>query len=102
MSNPRRSEFLEIIDDGLAERSLVVCNPGVFVLQINGFRFRELITEQITVGEVSFDQHGIFRRKFQRFEASCDRLTGFSIEELILAEIYIITSIFRIELSSLL
>jgi len=45
MSNACVLEFLEIIQRGLAESSLVAADFGVSIFEINGFRFVELVIE---------------------------------------------------------
>src|SRR5260370_34100276 len=100
MSNACVLEFLEIIQRGLAEGSLAVAEFGIFVFEINGFRFVELVIEKVTVGEIGFDHHCVIRREFQSFEGSCDRLTGFPIEELIPPEVQVVTSVIRLKFNS--
>ena len=50
MSNACVLEFLEIIQCGLAEGSLAVAEFGIFVFEINCFRFVELVIEKVTGG----------------------------------------------------
>ena len=68
MSNACILKFFEIIQRGLAEGSLVVMKLGIFVFQINGFRFVELVIEEITVGKIGFDNHCVVWRELQSFE----------------------------------
>jgi len=44
-------EFLKVVRDSLAERSLVVAKLGIFLFQIDSLSFVELVIEEITVGE---------------------------------------------------
>src|SRR5437667_6573473 len=97
MSDACVLEFLEIVQRGLAEGSLTVAEFGISVFEINGFRFVEMVIEKVTVGEIGFDHHCVLRREFQSFEGSCDRITGFSLKELIPATREVIISVYQIE-----
>jgi hypothetical protein len=59
----------------------------MFVFQIDGLRLIELVIEQITVSEIGLDHYGVIRRELQSLERSCNRLTRFSIEELVPSEV---------------
>ena len=83
MINARILECFEVIEHGLAKGSPVVADFGIFVFQVNRFRFVELVIKKITVGKVGLDHYCVTRREFQSFKRSYDRLTRFSIEELI-------------------
>jgi hypothetical protein len=98
MSNACFLEFFEIIQDCLAKAPLVI-ELGVFVFQIKGFRFVELIIEEVAMGEVAFDKHRVIRRKLQSFQRSGDRLARLAVEELIPTKVAIVLSISRIQLN---
>jgi len=61
MSNARGLKLFEIIQHCLAERAFVITELGVFVFQVNCFRFVELVIEQITVGQLGFDDYCFIR-----------------------------------------
>jgi hypothetical protein len=56
MSDACFLKFLEIVQDSLTERPLVVAaRIGMLFFQADGFRFVELAVEKISVGEVGLD-----------------------------------------------
>jgi hypothetical protein len=61
MSDAGVLEFFEIVQDSLAEGSLVVAELGIFVLQINDFRLLELVIKEVTVGESDLDHRRVMQ-----------------------------------------
>ena len=57
MSNACFLEFYEVIQHYFAEGPLVIAKLGVSVFQIDGFRFLELVIEEVRMGEVPFDKY---------------------------------------------
>jgi hypothetical protein len=56
MSDACLFEFLEIVQDSLAEGSLVAGKLGIFVFQIDSLRFVELVIKEITVREIGLER----------------------------------------------
>src|SRR5262245_6421823 len=90
-------KFLEIIQHSLFEGSLtigvliiasfVIRNFGVLVFQVDGFRFLELVVEQITVSEIRLNRDGVLGRELQSLASRCNRFSWFSIQQLIPREV---------------
>jgi hypothetical protein len=83
MSNACFLEFYEVIQHYFAEGPLVIAKLGVSVFQIDGFRFLELVLEEVSVRQSVLIMVALAGESFRGFERRRNRLAGFAIQELI-------------------
>ena len=63
MSNACFLEFYEVIQHYFAEGPLVTAKLGVSVFQIDGFRFLELVLEEVSVRQIGLNHGCVSRRE---------------------------------------